>query len=112
MPHGPGYRDPRRVNRAARNRARAACLARDTPCAICGGPIDMTIPWPDPWSAEVDEIIPVSRGGSPTDARNLEKVHRRCNQLKGDGTLEAARLKAEGRPSTDWTRVRFESSQW
>ncbi|WP_257616789.1 HNH endonuclease [Bifidobacterium catenulatum] len=38
-------------------------------------------------SAEVDEIIPVSRGGSATDLRNLEKVHRCCNQLKSDKNL-------------------------
>ncbi|WP_430493078.1 hypothetical protein ACK2E9_04045 [Bifidobacterium catenulatum] len=40
-------------------------------------------------SAEVDEIIPVSHGGSATDLCNLEKVHCCCNQLKSDKTLRA-----------------------
>lgn len=106
------YKDPRRVNRSARNMARQRVLATDTPCAICGRPIDPTIRWPDPWSAEVDEIIPVSRGGSPTDLRNLNKVHRRCNQLKSDKSLEWARRAARGEQPTNPARVPFRNSGW
>lgn len=35
-------------------------------------------------SAEVDEIIPVSKGGSPFDRNNVQLVHRICNQRKGN----------------------------
>lgn len=91
MPHGKSYRDPRRINRQARNLARQRVLAQQLPCAICDRPIDDAIRWPNPMSAEVDEIIPVSRGGSATDLRNLEKVHRCCNQLKSDKSLAWAR---------------------
>lgn len=79
MSHDRNYRDPRRVNRQARNLARQRVLAQQTPCGICDKPINDTIKWPDPMSAEVDEIIPVSRGGSATDLRNLQKTHRCCN---------------------------------
>lgn len=107
-----GWQDPRRVNRGARERARQRVLAMDVACAICGRPIDDGVPWPDPWSAEVDEIIPVSRGGSPTDLRNLEKVHRRCNQLKSDKSLEWARQAIHGETQIDPTRVPFVASEW
>ena len=91
MPHGRNYRDPRRINHQARNLARQRVLARQVPCAICDRPIDDAIAWPDPMSAEVDENIPVSHGGSATDLRNLEKMHRCCNQLKSDKSLAWAR---------------------
>ncbi|MDB1140183.1 HNH endonuclease [Bifidobacterium catenulatum] len=91
MPHGRNYRDPRRINRRARNLARQRVLAQQLLYAICDRPIDDAIAWSDPMSVEVDEIIPVSRGGSTTDPRNLEKVHRCCNQLKSDKSLAWAR---------------------
>ncbi len=112
MPHGKSYRDPRRINRQARNLARQRVLAQQTPCAICDRPIDDAIAWPDPMSAEVDEIIPVSRGGSATDLRNLEKVHRCCNQLKSDKSLAWARRKAKGAPALKPIAVPFKSSDW
>ena len=63
-------------------------------CALCGQPIDMALKtYTDPkdgkvkrhpYSCEVDEIVPVSRGGSPTDLENLQLTHRICNQRKGN----------------------------
>lgn len=35
-------------------------------------------------SFEVDEIVPVSRGGSPIDQANVQPAHRICNQKKGN----------------------------
>lgn len=37
-------------------------------------------------SYELDEIVPVSRGGSPYDPGNVQPAHRLCNQRKGNGT--------------------------
>ncbi|MGG7135329.1 HNH endonuclease [Bifidobacterium catenulatum] len=91
MLHGRNYRDPCRINRRAHNLARQRVLAQQVPCAICDRPIDDAIAWSDPMSAEVDEIIPVSCGGSATDLRNLEKMHRCCNQLRSDKSLAWAR---------------------
>ncbi|WP_169171832.1 HNH endonuclease signature motif containing protein [Bifidobacterium oedipodis] len=112
MPHGRNYRDPRRINRQARNLARQRVLTQQVPCGICDRPIDDSIPWPDPMSAEVDEIIPVSRGGSATNLRNLQKVHRCCNQLKSDKSLAWARQKAKGAPALKSTAVPFKTSGW
>ena len=87
-------------------------LAQQALCAICDRPIDDTIAWPDPMSAEVDEIIPVSRSGSATDLRNLEKVHRCCNQLKSDKSLAWARRKAKGVPLLKPTAIPFNTLDW
>ena len=69
-------------------------------CAICGKPIDLDAPqWVvdnkdgnrkrAPWSLECDEIVPVSRGGSPIDRNNVQPTHRICNQRKGGGRHES-----------------------
>lgn len=76
--------NPRYKNYAARTALRKQVKSLGLPCALCGQPIDYTLPVGDPWSYELDEIIPVSRGGSPTDFNNVQPVHRRCNQKKGN----------------------------
>lgn len=53
-------------------------------CAICGREVDKTLPAGTPLSPELDEIIPVSRGGSPYDIENLQLTHRICNERKGN----------------------------
>lgn len=60
-------------------------------CAICGQPVDFKIKFPDPMSATVDHIIPISRGGHPSDISNLQLAHFTCNRMKSD------RLGTEGR---------------
>jgi 5-methylcytosine-specific restriction endonuclease McrA len=47
-------------------------------------PIDYGLPAGDPMSFEVDELIPVSRGGDPLDRANVDAAHRICNQRKGN----------------------------
>lgn len=89
--------NPRYVDSAARARVRAivrARIAAGEPCALCGQPIDLDAPqWyvdpkdgrrkRAPWSWEVDEIVPVSAGGSPYDADNCQPAHRWCNGKAG-----------------------------
>jgi 5-methylcytosine-specific restriction endonuclease McrA len=53
-------------------------------CALCGKPVDKSLKTPHPMSPEVDEIIPVSLGGSPFEMGNLQLVHRICNQRKSN----------------------------
>lgn len=76
--------NPRRANSTRRNKLRARIKAQGLPCALCGGPIDYSLPAGDPMSYEVDEIIPVSLGGDPLDIDNCQPVHRICNQRKGN----------------------------
>jgi 5-methylcytosine-specific restriction endonuclease McrA len=79
--------NPRYANGHRRRQLRQRLLAttRNPMCSWCGLPIDTTLDHLDPGAAEVDEIIPVSRGGSPTSRANTQLLHRLCNQQKGAG---------------------------
>lgn len=76
--------NPRNANGAARRKLRAWLKAQGRPCHICGRPIDYSLPAGDPMSFEVDEIVPVSKGGSPLDRANVDAAHRICNQRRGN----------------------------
>lgn len=78
----------RRRQIVARHRAR---VRGGEPCAVCGRPIDLSIPYPEPWSFVVDEIIPVAYGGDPLSWANTEPAHRWCNSIKGTHSLQWAR---------------------
>jgi 5-methylcytosine-specific restriction endonuclease McrA len=81
----PRYRNGHR-RRALRNRV----LREETHCALCNRPVDITLPHLDPWSATLDEIVPISRGGNPLDRDNVRLAHRRCNRLRGNGSRQRA----------------------
>lgn len=70
-------------NRALFEANRKIILATETICAICGKPVDKTLKYPDPMSATVDHIIPVSQNGDPSSLDNLQLAHRVCNGMKG-----------------------------
>lgn len=76
--------NPRRANGSRRANLRAWLKAQGRPCHICRMPIDYGLPAGDPMSFEVDELIPVSRGGDPLDRANVDAAHRICNQRKGN----------------------------
>lgn len=79
------YTTKRERNRMPKLRKdlRAKVFAASDVCAICKRPVDKTLPWNDPLAPELDEIIPIARGGSAYDIDNLQLVHRICNQRKG-----------------------------
>jgi 5-methylcytosine-specific restriction endonuclease McrA len=52
-------------------------------CGICCEPIDHTLAHPDPRSASLDHVIPISRGGPHTYA-NCQAAHLDCNVAKSD----------------------------
>lgn len=76
--------NPRNANGSARRKLRAWLKAQGRPCHLCGGAIDYSLPAGDPMSFEVDEIIPVSKGGDPLDRANVDAAHRICNQRRGN----------------------------
>lgn len=92
-------RDPRKANGWKRAKLRQRVLAAYDTCAICGKPVDKTLDTPHPMSAEVDEIIPVSRGGDPLAWNNVQLTHRCCNQMKSNHSNQWAIGKANGKPS-------------
>jgi 5-methylcytosine-specific restriction endonuclease McrA len=91
--------------------------ATESDCALCDEPVDktLTMDWgkhsrrctdktcrgcvPHDRSAEVDEDIPRSRGGSPYERSNCHLMHRACNRYKGNMTLAEARAKFHGTPT-------------
>lgn len=76
---------------------RARVLAAYDVCHLCGRPVDKSLPAGDPWAPEVDEIIPVSMGGSPTRFSNLALAHRRCNEYRGNHSVAWAQARLQGR---------------
>jgi hypothetical protein len=51
-------------------------------CGICGEAVDQNLRWPDPMSASLDHIVPLSLGGHHV-ALNLQCSHLACNVAKG-----------------------------
>ena len=90
-------RNERVSNGWRRRQLRARVLAAYDVCAICGKPVDKTLKTPHPMSAEVDELIPVSRGGDPYSFTNCRLTHRICNRMKSDKTDEHARALLAGK---------------
>ena len=93
--------NPRTANGHRRREVRARVLAEEWICHLCGQPVDKSLGVlegqhgprcrgdcigcvPHPLRAEVDEIVPVSLGGSPIERGNCALSHRACNQAKGN----------------------------
>lgn len=72
------------THRAAFDKNRKLIYQTQTVCGICGKPVDFNLKFPDPGSATVDHIVPVAKGGHPSDIDNLQLAHLRCNRLKSD----------------------------
>ena len=98
-------RDPRKVHPELRNALRRRVLAMYDTCAICGRPVDKGLPQYHPLAPEIDEIVPVSRGGSPYDIDNLQLTHRVCNEKKGNrmaGDVDPKKLQNPAPTSRAW----------
>lgn len=51
-------------------------------CQICGKSVDKEIKYPNPLSASIDHIVPLSKGGTHTKD-NVQLAHFLCNSRKG-----------------------------
>ena len=72
------------THRLAFERNKKRIFATQTVCGICGKPVDFSLKYPHPLSACIDHIIPVSKGGHPSDIDNLQLAHWCCNRAKSD----------------------------
>lgn len=81
---------------------RKRVLATYDTCAICGRPVDKNLPKGHPFAPEVDEIVPISRGGSPIQWENLQLAHRICNQRRGNKPMSAMRKPNPIQTSRRW----------
>lgn len=111
----------RRANGHRRDKAREWLKAQHRPCWICQafgrpGDIDYNLPPGHPMSFEADEIIPVSKGGDPCDTRNLDAAHRRCNQWRGNKSVETvyrmAKFKKRKEKKLDADQLGANASDW
>lgn len=102
------------AHRLAFERNKKKILAAQTVCGICGKPVDKSLKYPDPLSPSVDHIIPVAKGGHPSDIDNLQLAHWTCNRQKSDKLLKRHRKAQEQEAvsnrvlplSCDWTAYR------
>lgn len=90
--------NPRYKNGAKRRELRRYYKHRQDPCGICGKPIDYSLPAGDPMSFEIDEIIPVSKGGDPFSKENTQAAHRICNQRKSNKIIREGSERAANLP--------------
>ena len=94
--------NPRRSNGTKRTNLRRWLRSQGRPCWICrafgkSGYIDYSLPAGHPYSFEVDELVPVSRGGSPTSRANVDATHRCCNQWRSNRSVEEVLALAKGK---------------
>lgn len=99
------------THRPAFERNKKKILAGQTVCGICGRPVDKSLRYPHPLSPCVDHIVPVAKGGHPSDIDNLQLAHWTCNRQKSDKLMKRHRKAEEGTTlsnrvlplSRDWT---------
>lgn len=103
--------NPRRAQGHTRDKVRALVIRQETHYWLCLQPVDETIRFTpgehnnscekprctgcklDPASPEVDEVIPVSKGGDPFDRKNCRLAHRLCRATNDEAT-KASKLSA------------------
>ena len=71
-------------HRANYERNKKKIMAIQNVCGICGRPVDKALKAPDPMAPCIDHIIPVAKGGHPSDISNLQLAHWTCNRQKSD----------------------------
>ncbi|MFR2043706.1 MAG: HNH endonuclease signature motif containing protein [Oscillospiraceae bacterium] len=79
-------------------------------CGICGKPVDKSLRYPHPLSPCIDHIIPVAKGGHPSDIDNLQLAHWTCNRQKSDKILKRHRKAEED--ETISNRIFPQSCDW
>jgi 5-methylcytosine-specific restriction endonuclease McrA len=52
-------------------------------CGVCGRRVNNALSYPDPQSASLDHILPISQGGAHTYA-NVRITHLTCNTVRGN----------------------------
>lgn len=84
--------------------------ATQTVCGICGRPVDFSQRYPAPLSPCIDHIVPVAKGGHPSDINNLQLAHWTCNRQKSDKLVE--RKSIDESPDVISNRVLPRSFNW
>ena len=83
------------THRGAFEKNKKRIYATQTVCGICGKPVDFRLKYPHPLSPCIDHIIPINKGGHPSDIDNLQLAHWTCNRQKSDKLIERTDKKEE-----------------
>ena len=102
------------THRLAFERNKKKIYATQTVCGICGKPVEFDKKSPHPLSPCIDHIIPVAKGGHPSDRNNLQLAHWACNRQKSDKLFSKNQKAAQQDvisnrvlpQSCDWTSYR------
>ena len=101
------------THRGAFEKNKKKIYATQTVCGICGKPVDFSLKYPHPLSPCIDHIIPIAKGGHPSDLDNMQLAHWTCNRQKSDKLTSGRDRKEEEAignrvlPHTfDWSRYR------
>lgn len=81
------------VHRGMFERNKRRIYSTQSVCGICGRPVDFNYKYPHPLSPCIDHIIPVAKGGHPSDLDNLQLAHWTCNRQKSDKLIERRDVK-------------------
>lgn len=76
------------THRGAFEKNKKKIFATQNVCGICGKPVDLSLKYPHPLSPCIDHIIPIAKGGHPSDIDNLQLTHWTCNRQKSDKLIE------------------------
>lgn len=85
------------THRLAFERNKKKIYATQTVCGICGKPVDFSYKFPHPLSPCIDHIIPVVKGGHPSDLDNLQLAHFCCNRARATVVPAAERHRSRRR---------------
>lgn len=102
------------THRGAFEKNKKKIYATQTVCGICGKPVDFSLKYPHPLSPCIDHIIPIAKGGHPSDISNLQLAHWTCNRQKSDKLVDRSIVRHEEEAvsnrllpqSIDWTKYR------
>lgn len=76
------------VHRGTFEKNKKKIYATSEVCGICGKPVDFNLKYPHPLSPCIDHIIPIAKGGHPSDITNLQLAHWTCNRQKSDKLID------------------------
>jgi len=101
--------DKKGAHRSNYERNKKRILATQNICGICGKPVDKSLKYGDPMAPTIDHIIPVAKGGHPSDIDNLQLAHWICNREKSDKIFKTNK---EKQPTVIGNRNLPQSMDW
>ena len=104
-------RDRGTSHRGNYERNKKRILKTQDTCGICGFLVDKNLPYGDKMAPVIDHIIPVAKGGHPSDIRNLQLAHWTCNSDKSDKLFKNNEVK-ERKPEPTGNRNLPQSMRW